>query len=101
MPVRLPAPSLILQTAGIVLGLAILAAAPPASGRMLLVPVTARGAAELVPLATRSGSLLIGPGPLPRSYVVMGDARLAAATAGHAIITLAAPFAGCGTSATP
>ncbi|TXC71690.1 hypothetical protein FSB78_12595 [Sphingomonas ginsenosidivorax] len=98
MPLRLPAPSLILQTGGIGLGLAVLAFAPPATGRMLLVPVTARADAELLPLATRSGSLLIGPGPLPRSYVVMADARLAAVTAGHAIVRLAAPFAGCGTA---
>jgi hypothetical protein len=97
MSVRFPAPALTLQIAGIVLGLAILAVAPPASGRMLLIPVTARSAAELIPLATRSGSLLIGPGPLPRSYVVIGDARLAAASTGHAIVRLAAPFAGCGT----
>jgi hypothetical protein len=96
MAARFLAPSIILQSGGILAGLTALAFAPPAQGRMLLVPVTAQGAAELVPLAVGSGSLLIGPGPLPRSYVVMGDARLAKATSGHAIITLAAPPAGCG-----
>ncbi len=89
-------PLIVLQVGGIVMGLTALAFAPPVSGRMLLVPVTARAAIELVPLAVGAGSLLLQPGPLPRSYVVMGDARLAAATSGHAIITLAAPPAGCG-----
>jgi hypothetical protein len=89
-------PSIVLQSGAIVIGLALLAFAPPASGRMLLVAVTPQGAADLVPLAVGAGSLLLGPGPLPHSYVVMGDARLAAATSGHAIITLAAPPAGCG-----
>ncbi|MEG3163180.1 hypothetical protein U1701_01090 [Sphingomonas sp. PB2P19] len=95
--VRTPALAVLLQTAGVVIGLAGLALAPPASGRMLLVPLTPQGAADLIPLALRSGGLLLGAGPLPHSYVVVGDgARLAAATAGHAIVRVAAPAAGCG-----
>ena len=100
MAASFPAPCIVLQTGGIVVGLTALAFAPPAQGRMLLVPVTAQGAADLVPLAVGTGSLLLGPGPLPRSYVVMGNTRLAAATSGHAIVTLAAPPAGCGEPAT-
>jgi len=96
MAARFCSPWIVLQTGGIVTALTALAFAPPASGRMLLVPVTTRAASDLIPLAVGAGGLLLQPGPLPRSYVVMGDARLVAATSGHAIVTLAAPPAGCG-----
>ena len=97
MALRLPAFGIALQTGGILLGLTLLAFAPPTSGRMLLIPVTRQAAADVVPLALRAGGLLLGPGPLPHSYVVIGEnARLASTTAGHGIVTIAAPPAGCG-----
>lgn len=96
----LPRLCVLLQVCGIVLGLVVLAFAPPAQGRMLLVPETDAAAARLVPLAVGAGGLLVGPGPLPRSYVVIGDrARLTAGMGGQAIVTLAAPWAGCGDGA--
>ena len=89
------APLLILQIGGVALGLASLAFAPPASGRMLLVPLTADAAHRLIPAAVAHGALLIGPGPLPASYIVIGErARIVA----QGVVPIAAPAAGCGTA---
>jgi hypothetical protein len=88
-----------LQVAGIVLGLSVLALAPPTFGRMLLLPTDAAAAAQLVPRALSAGGLLVGRGPLPRSYVVVGDRARLRAALGAGIITLAAPPAGCGSTA--
>ena len=86
-----------LQIAGVAIGLAVLAFAPPASGRMLLVPLDSASAKHLVPLALARGGLLMGAGPLPYSYVVYGDrSRLFGSMARNGIVTLAAPPAACG-----
>ncbi len=98
MPWRLPAfPSLAaLQVSGVTVGLAALAFAPPASGRMLLIPLSADAAARLVPSVIARGGRLIGPGPLPRSYVFVGDRARIAGSLRDGVVALAAPPAGCG-----
>lgn len=77
-----------------------LALYPPARGRMILLPVTADGAATMLAQATGTGALLVGRGPLPHSFVVEGDrAALAGLLLRHGVLLLAAPPAGCGASA--
>ncbi len=70
---------------------------PPASGRMLLVPIGHHDIDEAARLARDAGAALVGPGPLPGSLVVLGDrGHVAAAMHGWQFALLAAPAAGCG-----
>lgn len=71
--------------------------APPAQGRMLLVPLTAAAADSAAASARASGALLLGRGPLPGSLVVMGvrDDFGALPLAGG-ILIMSAPVLLCG-----
>lgn len=101
MVVRLPS-LLTAQIVGVAIGFSALAFAPPASGRMLLVPIGAGAADHVLPLALDHGALLMGAGPLPHSYVVRADrAAIAGAMMRAGVVTLAAPPAGCGETERP
>jgi hypothetical protein len=69
--------------------------APPAAGRLLLVPISGQSAARLASDALAGGARLIDRGPVAGSLVVEGDhGRLAAALG--AVLIIAAPQSGCG-----
>ncbi|QJU60391.1 hypothetical protein HL653_01625 [Sphingomonas sp. AP4-R1] len=75
----------------------LMVAAPPANGRIMLVPLSADAAHGLVAMAIDRGATLVGPGPLPGSFVVDGRrADLVRGLVRHGIALLAAPAAGCG-----
>lgn len=74
--------------------------APPAQGRMLLVPLTAAAASSVAVDARGAGAALLGRGPVPGSLVVMGTRdRFAALSLARGILILAAPALLCGTQA--
>lgn len=70
---------------------------PPAHGRILLIPLGDRHAAAAPRLAFAAGATLLGRGPLPDSWVVVGErTRIVAQMRGWDMLLLAAPSAGCG-----
>ena len=96
----LPNPSrfslLICQVAIAAVGVTVLAIAPPAQGKMMLVPMTEEAASALPLLAAGRGALIIGGGPFAGSLVVDGRREtLMAAGWNHAILVTAAPVTGC------
>lgn len=88
-----------LLTAQVALGFAALAAMgmyPPAQGRILLVPLADRHADAAARVALSAGAALLGRGPFPGSWVVVGErARIAARVDGWDMLLVAAPPAGC------
>lgn len=71
-------------------------AAPPATGRMLLVPLHGADRDALARVATRAGAALVDNGPFKDSLIVSGDrsALLRAMMEGHMLV-LRATAAGC------
>ena len=70
---------------------------PPASGEMLLVPVTGTDANIVAKTALAGGAMLLGAGPVRGSMVVVGDrSRIMHAISSWDIVVTAAPPAGCG-----
>ena len=87
----------VLQLGLIASAIAALCLAPPATGRILLVPLSTGAARAMLPQAIARGARLVGDGPLPGSFVVSGDrAALAGPLATAGVALLAAPAAGCG-----
>lgn len=85
------------QVAGILFSLILMMAAPPAEGRLLLVPTSAAAARTMVALAIAHDARLIARGPLPASMIVYGRrAGLALPLLQAGVLILAAPAAGCG-----
>jgi len=85
---------LALQCTGIALIFLALPFAPPAAGRLLLVPIGTASAARLAAGALAGGARLIDRGPIAGSLVVEGDhGQLAAAL--DAVMIVAAPQSGC------
>ena len=83
------------QFAVVLLAMAAVQFAPPARGRMLVVPLSGDAAAA-VRVARDADALVVGRGPLPRSAIVEGArARLLGATARAGMVLLAAPQGGC------
>lgn len=77
--------------------MAVVPFAPPAHGRMLLVPVTGGDQAAAVRAARNAGALIVGSGPLPQSAVIEGArGPVIAAALKAGMVTLAAPNGGCG-----
>jgi len=86
-----------LMVAQLLLGLAALLAvafAPPAQGRMLLVPLNGEPVAVATINRLRATPLLAGP--LPGSVVVEGDRMSLSALWSKGVLVLAAPEAVCG-----
>jgi hypothetical protein len=70
--------------------------APPAQGRMLLVPI---GSGPVTETMVRDVSATpLKPGPLPGSWVVDGNRQSLAPLLSQGILVLAAPAAACVTS---
>lgn len=88
-----------LLTSQVVLGLVALAGLslyPPTQGRILLLPLLDRQSDAAARVALSAHAALLGRGPLPGSWVVVGDrARIAASLHGWDMVMLAAPPAGC------
>ena len=85
------------QAAIVLFAMAVVPFAPPAHGRMLLVPVTGGDQGAAIRAARDAGALILGRGPLPRSAVVEGArSQVTAAALRAGMITLAAPSGGCG-----
>jgi hypothetical protein len=94
---RLRVPALLIQLLAMIGIVGALVAAPPASGRIMLVPLTAGAAHGMVSMAIDRGASLVGRGPIPGSIVVDGDrALLLRALLRHGVALLAAPVSGCG-----
>ncbi|MES2497337.1 MAG: hypothetical protein V4618_14585 [Pseudomonadota bacterium] len=74
--------------------------APPARGRMLLVPLSPAAAARLPSAAVSGGAKLLGSGPIGGSLVVVAERqRLGAMSVVDGVIILSAPPLLCGGSA--
>jgi hypothetical protein len=81
-------------------GMLALTLAPPASGRLLLIPVTPAAADGLAALVIARGGRLTGAGPIEGSLVVDGDrAVLTAGFAARGVLVLSAAVADCGRGA--
>lgn len=77
-----------------------LAFAPPARGRMLLVPLSSHAAATLPAAALDGGAKLLAAGPVPGSLVVVADrARLGGVSLAAGMVILSAPPLLCGRGA--
>lgn len=89
----------LMQIAGILLVFAMLAFYPPATGRMILIPLGG-DPAEALSFALRGGASLVGHGPFAGSVVIDGHRGDFVNTLyRHHILMLAAPAAGCGATA--
>ena len=76
-----------------------MAFAPPAQGRVLLVPLTAYATAHMPIAALGHRALLLGSGPFPGSLVVMaGQENLTWPMLRLWVLPIAAAAAGCGPS---
>jgi len=86
-----------LQIVVAVAALAVIALAPPAQGRMLLVPLAGQGIDSLAVWATQAGARIVGRGPLPGSLAVEGiRSDLLGVALHNATLVVAAPAAACG-----
>jgi hypothetical protein len=84
------------QAAFVLLAMAAAPFAPPAQGRILVVPMTGGGEAAAIRAARSADALVVGSGPLPHSTIVegaRGPVMAAALRAG--MIVMAAPRGGC------
>ncbi|WHO40010.1 hypothetical protein PMI04_005305 [Sphingobium sp. AP49] len=61
-----------MQLSLVLVGLGLLYGEPPASGRMLLIPMTPHARTELVPAAVAHGARLVASGRIAGSLVVEG-----------------------------
>lgn len=99
----------ILSSSGTLLGLQLVAVAvslgalafyPPASGKMMLVPVLPGAGQGLAARAIDAGALLVERGPIPNSLVISGTrADFASAMLAQGVLIVTAPQTGCGGSA--
>ena len=99
MLLRRPGPAILAQAAAAAAAMLALPMWPPASGKLLLVPISGGDANDMARIAVDGGAALIGAGPLPGSLVVSGDrATLLAHIPAAAAIVMAAPATACGSS---
>ena len=90
-------PMTFVQIGAVVAAMAGFAFAPPARGRMLLVPLAPGAAAKLPAAAVTGGARLLGMGPVPGSLVVVADrARLGGVSLADGMVILSAPPLLCG-----
>ena len=75
------------------LAMVVVAFAPPAHGRMLLVPLDGRPVSRDAIEAVAATPLT--PGPVPGSWVVEGDRRQLSSLPARKVLVLAAPAALC------
>ncbi|MDP1026896.1 hypothetical protein Q5H91_06705 [Sphingomonas sp. KR1UV-12] len=88
---------IVVQVSLAILGLLMLALWPPASGRILLVPVDGSDANSVLIGASAGDARILGPGALPRSLVVIGNrAQIAAHFHPWSVLMLAPTPSGCG-----
>lgn len=88
---------LMVQSFLVLCGLGGLYAAPPAQGRMLLVPLSAQGRATLAAVAIDHGARLVAAGPWAGSLLVDGRRdRLAGPLLRHGVLALSSAARGCG-----
>ena len=81
----------------LLVGLIALYIAPPAQGRMLLLPLTDRGRDNLAALAIKNGALLVATGPASGSMLVEGRRdQLMTPLLRRGILVMAARTGGCG-----
>jgi len=85
------------QMALAILALVLIAFAPPAYGRMLLVPLDGQPVSSMAIRDLRATPLVAGP--LPGSWVVEGDRRLLSGLWSKGVMVLAAPAAVCASPA--
>jgi hypothetical protein len=68
----------------------------PSGGPILIVPIAPAGEVPMA-WASRAGARLIGPGPLPGSFLVESNAaQLWSPALSHGALLLRAGFGGCG-----
>lgn len=90
--------SLAWQIGASVLGLAALALAPPARGRMVLVPVWPGSAVRLAAAAMERGGRLVATGPFAGSLVVEGERARLIPLLARGVVPLSATAIDCGGS---
>jgi hypothetical protein len=82
-------------------GVLALVAAPPATGMMLLVPLSSQAAAALPSAVVRGNTRLVAQGPFPGSLVVYGSRQeIALPLLVHGVLTFASLRQGCSKSPT-
>jgi hypothetical protein len=88
---------LIAQLLLALLAIPLLYAAPPAQGRILLIPVTGAAGQTLLPAAIANGARLVAAGPWKGSMLVEGQGRaLVLPMLAMGVLPLAARVGGCG-----
>ncbi len=93
-------PMTLAQIGAVIAALIGFAFAPPAQGRMLLIPLSSGAAARLPAAAVDGGAKLLGRGPVGGSLIVVADrARLTAVSPAMGMIILSAPAFLCGSAA--
>lgn len=86
-----------LQLGAVLVAVPALALAPPAHGRMLLVPVWPGSAAHLAADIVDRGGRLVAPGPTAGSLVVDGDRdRILPGLLARGVVPMSAVLVDCG-----
>lgn len=94
-----PLPLVGTQLALVGLAFGALALSPPASGKMMLVPLWPGAERGMLAQAVARGATLVAPGPLPSTYVVAGRREMLSGFATVGVLVIAAPARGCGAGA--
>ena len=96
---RRPRTLLVMHTALMVGTLAVMGFAPPASGRMIVIPLFEAAPGDAFTMVSARGALPIGGGPVAGSLVVEGErGALLLPLLSRGYLLLAGTGAGCGTS---
>ncbi|MGN6820381.1 MAG: hypothetical protein ACTHJR_17085 [Sphingomonas sp.] len=86
-----------IQLGAVFCAVLVFALAPPAQGRMLLVPILPGSGAHLAADAIDRGAHLVAPGPAPGSIVVDGTrSRIVPGMLWRGVIPMTAVFVDCG-----
>lgn len=94
--------SVMLQVGFVLLAFIVLALLPPATGRMLILPLSASAGRQAAALAVGGGARLMGAGPVAGSLIVWGDRdRLLTRVTHSGALLLAAPPGACGETLEP
>ena len=88
---------LAVQLVAVVTSLGAIAFYPPASGKMILVPIWPGAERGLAARAIEAGGQLVDRGPLPHSLVISGlRSTIAPAMLSSGVLIVSAPASGCG-----
>lgn len=90
-----------LQLAVVAGAIAAIGLTPPATGKILLIPIQGQAVHGIASDAVHHGAMIVGRGPTTGSLVVYGDRdRLAPSMLRHGVAVIAAPDTSCGSGRT-